>query len=81
MGCHSTDGTAKIGPTLKGIYGSTVPLADGTNVKADDEYLRESIVEPNEQVVKGFQPIMPPFKGTLKPEEIADVIAYLKTLK
>jgi cytochrome c oxidase subunit II len=80
-GCHSIDGTPKVGPTLKGLYGSTVELADGKKVKADDEYLRESIEEPNEQVVKGYQPIMPTFRGTLKPDDIAALVVYMKTLK
>jgi cytochrome c oxidase subunit II len=81
LGCHSIDGTTKVGPTLKGVFGSMVPLADGETVKADEEYLRESIEEPNEQIVKGFQPIMPTFKGTLKDDDIAAIIAYIKTLK
>jgi cytochrome c oxidase subunit II len=81
LGCHSTDGSAKVGPTLKGIFGSKVQLSDGRTVPADEEYLRESLVEPNAKVVKGFQPIMPTFKGTLKDEEIAALIAYMKTLK
>jgi cytochrome c oxidase subunit II len=81
LGCHSTDGGAKVGPTLKGIFGSKVQLSDGRTVPADEEYLRESLVEPNAKVVKGFQPIMPTFKGTLKDEEIAALIAYMKTLK
>ena len=81
VGCHSIDGSAKVGPTLKGVFGSRVELSDGKTVQADEEYLRESIVEPNAKIVKGFQPIMPTFKATLKDEEIAAVIAYLKTLK
>jgi cytochrome c oxidase subunit II len=80
LGCHSIDGTPKVGPTLKGLFGSKVELADGKTVTADEEYLRESLVEPNEQVVKGYQPIMPTF-ATLKPDELAALIAYLKTLK
>ena len=80
-GCHSIDGSAKVGPTLKGLFGSKVELADGKAVQADEEYLRESIVDPNAKVVKGFQPIMPTFKATLKDEEVAAVVAYLKTLK
>jgi cytochrome c oxidase subunit II len=80
-GCHSIDGSPKIGPTLKGIYGSTVVLADGKTVKADDDYLRASLEEPNAQLVKGFQPIMPTFKGQLKPDELEAVIAYMKSLK
>lgn len=79
-GCHSIDGTPKVGPSLKGLFGSRVELANGKTVQADEEYLRESLEEPNEQVVKGFQPIMPSFR-TMKPEEIAALVAYLKTLK
>jgi cytochrome c oxidase subunit II len=78
--CHSIDGSPKVGPTLKGVFGSQVTLSDGKAIVADEEYLRESLEEPNEQVVKGFQPIMPSFK-TLKPDEVAALIAYMKTLK
>lgn len=81
LGCHSIDGSPKVGPTLKGVFGRTVQLSNGKTVVADEEYLRESLVEPNEMVVKGFQPIMPTFKATLKVDELTAVIAYLKTLK
>jgi len=80
-GCHSLDGSPKVGPTLKGLFGSRVTLTNGQTVVADEEYLRESLEEPNEQVVQGFQPIMPSFKGSLKQDEIAALIAYMKTLK
>lgn len=79
-GCHSIDGSPKVGPTLKGVFGRTVQLADGKKMTADDDYLKDSLEEPNEHIVKGFQPIMPSFK-TLKPDQIADLIEYLKTLK
>lgn len=81
LGCHSLDGTPKVGPTFKGIFGRTVQLADGRTVTADEEYLRESIVEPNEDLVQGFQPIMPPYQATLKGDDLAAVITYLKSLK
>jgi cytochrome c oxidase subunit II len=81
LGCHSIDGSAKVGPTLKGLFGSRVELSDGKTLTADEEYLRESLVEPNAKVVKGYQPIMPTFKVTLKDAEIAAVVAYMKTLK
>ena len=80
LGCHSIDGSAKVGPTLKGLFGASVELTDGKTVKADEEYLRESIVEPNAKVVKGFQPIMPSFKASLKDDDLSAVVAYLKTL-
>jgi cytochrome c oxidase subunit 2 len=79
--CHSLDGTTKIGPTFKGLYGRTTLLTDGTSVVADENYLRESILEPNAKVVKGFKPIMPTFKGILKDDDIAAIIVYLKSLK
>ena len=56
-------------------------MSDGTKVKADDKYIRESIYEPNEQVVKGFSPVMPSFKGVLSESDIQSVILYIKTLK
>jgi cytochrome c oxidase subunit 2 len=81
LACHSIDGTAKIGPTLKGLYGRKVALSDGTSVTADDNYIRDSILDPGHEIVKGFQPIMPTFKGVLKDEDITAIIAYIKTLK
>jgi cytochrome c oxidase subunit 2 len=81
LSCHTTDGTAKVGPTFKGLYGRKVTLSDGSTVTADDNYIRESILDPNAKIVKGFPPIMPTFKGTIKDEDIAAVIAYMKTLK
>jgi cytochrome c oxidase subunit 2 len=78
--CHSTDGSTKIGPTWKNLYESKVTLSDGTTVTADDNYIRESLLVPGAQVVKGFPNVMPTFKGIIKDDEITAVIAYLKTL-
>jgi cytochrome c oxidase subunit 2 len=80
IGCHSVDGAKMTGPTWFNLYGSTVPLADGTTVIADDAYLSESILNPNTKEVAGFAPtVMPPF--ALSETEISDIIAYFKTLK
>ncbi len=76
--CHSVDGTTIIGPSLKGVFGHEVELADGTTVTADEDYITESITEPNAKVVKGFAPIMAPF--SLQEHEIKSLIEYLKTL-
>lgn len=78
-GCHSTDGSAGVGPTLKGIFGETVTLADGSTATVDENYLRESITVPAAKVVQGFQPIMPPIP--LTDREIDGLIEYIKTLK
>lgn len=82
LGCHSLDGTDKIGPSFKGIWGRKVTvLTNGVErtIIVDEAYLRRSLLEPNSDVVKGFQPIMPPF--TLKEEELTAILEYLKGLK
>jgi cytochrome c oxidase subunit II len=83
LACHSTDGTTLVGPTWQGLYGHEVPLADGTTVVADEEYLRRSIVDTNAQIVEGFLPnIMPGNYGDiLSDEDIDAIIAYIRTLQ
>jgi cytochrome c oxidase subunit 2 len=78
--CHSIDGSTLPGPTWQGLFGSNVELADGTSVTADEAFLAESIKNPPAKIVKGFQNIMPPF-DKLTDEDIANIIAYIKTLK
>jgi uncharacterized membrane protein len=77
--CHM-QGTAQLGPQLAGIYGSTQELADGTSVVVDDAYLRTSILHPAQQVVKGYAPAMPSFEGKLTEEQLAELIAYLRSM-
>lgn len=79
--CHSVDGSTKVGPTWKGLYGSKVELSDGSTVTADDNYIHESITDPQAKIVKGFGPTMPTFKGVLTEQEISGVIAYIKSIK
>ena len=81
MACHSADGSAKIGPTWKGLFGGTVTFTDGTSAKADEQYIRDFILTPNVKIIKGYQPVMPSYNGMLKDDEITAVIAYIKTLK
>lgn len=79
VACHTLDGTPGAGPTLKGVFGSRVPLEDGSSVVADDAYLRESITQPAAKIVQGFQNSMPVFP--LTDEELNAVLEYLRTLK
>lgn len=79
--CHSVDGGPMIGPTLLGIVGHEVELSDGVKVKVDENYIRESIVDPNARIVKGFSPMMPTYKGQLSDEEMNSLIAYIKSLQ
>ncbi len=78
--CHKTDTTGR-GPVLAGVFGSRVRLMDGREVVADENYLRESIMNPQAKVVLGYQPIMPTFQGTVSEENLMQLIAYIKTLK
>jgi len=82
LGCHSMDGSKKIGPTFKGLYGSQVTVVTNgkeRTVTSDEEYLRRSILEPGADIVKGYQNIMPAFPVTK--EELKAIIEYLETLK
>lgn len=80
LGCHSIDGSVKIGPTFKGLYGRDSHLEGDREVDADEEYIRESIYDPGAKIVKGFPNVMPTFKGRLSDDDVAAIIAYLKTL-
>lgn len=78
--CHSTTGAAMTGPTWKDMFGSQVALSAGNTVTADEAYVRESILYPQAKVVKGFQPVMPSYLGTMKEQDISAVIAYMKSI-
>lgn len=78
--CHSVDGSVVLGPSFKGLVGRTGENADGSTYTADENYIRQSIIEPQAQIVKGFQPVMPSFKGILSEDDISALIAYMKTL-
>ena len=81
-GCHSLDGTVLVGPSFKGLYGKTREMADGSSVTADENYIMESIKNPNLKIVKGFNPNqMPAFEGLLSEEEIMGVIEFIKDQK
>lgn len=79
--CHTVDGSAKVGPSFKGIVGRTEALSDGSSVVVDENYIRESIYQPNAKVVAGFTPQMPTFAGQINDAQMSALIAYMKTLK
>jgi cytochrome c oxidase subunit 2 len=78
--CHGAPTAQMRGPTLEGIYGRMIPLADGSTAVAEDNYLRESIVRPGARLVAGYQNLMPTFEGQLSEEELNDLVAYIKSL-
>jgi cytochrome c553 len=78
--CHMNPTTGKDYPDLRGLYGSTVKLRDGSSVTADEAYLRESILDPNKKIVAGYQPSMPSY-SYLKEDQVNALVAYIKSLK
>jgi cytochrome c oxidase subunit II len=78
--CHSATSEARA-PVLEGLFDKPVVLSDGRVVKADENYLRESILYPSEKIVMGYDNIMPTFKGQASEEEIFQLIAYIESLK
>jgi cytochrome c oxidase subunit 2 len=77
--CHNPKGGG-VGPSLVGVFGSNVQLQGGQTVTADEEYLRESILEPQAKVVAGYSPVMPTYQGQIGQEQLQQLIAYLKSL-
>ena len=77
-GCH--EGSQVVhAPSLDGLYDQPVPLQSGQVVVADDDYLRDSILQPSKNVPAGYQPIMPSFQGVLTEEQVIALIAYIKS--
>jgi cytochrome c oxidase subunit 2 len=74
--CHETG----LAPSLDGVFGSSVTLATGETVLADEAYMRESILDPRAKIVAGYAPIMPTFQGQLSEEQLAQLVAYIKAL-
>jgi cytochrome c oxidase subunit 2 len=77
--CHGENSELR-SPPLHGLSGSTVALADGRTVYADETYLRESIVSPAAKVTAGYPPLMPPYQGQLSEEQLLKLIEYIKSL-
>jgi cytochrome c oxidase subunit II len=77
--CHRSD-TQGRGPNLVGVFGKPVLLEDGRTVTADENYIRESILNPGAKIVSGFKPIMPSFQGQVSEESLMALVAYVKSL-
>ena len=78
-GCHSVS-SAVHAPRLPGLYGRVVPLADGRTVKADEAYIRDSILQPKRDIAAGYEPIMPSYAGLLDDGEVQSLTAYIRSL-
>jgi cytochrome c oxidase subunit 2 len=77
--CHLNDGTGR-GPSLAGVYGTQVQLANGSTVPVNDAYIRESILTPQAKLVNGYGPLMPTFQGQVNEESVMSIIEYIKSL-
>ena len=81
IGCHSIDGSQVVGPTWLGLFGTEEALDNGTNVLVDEDYVRDSILEPAAKITKGFQNVMPAtYADALSEEEIDALVEYIKSL-
>jgi cytochrome c oxidase subunit 2 len=80
-GCHSIDGAAAgIGPGLKGLWGRKERMKDGELVAVDENYVRESIMQPMNRIVEGYAPVMPSYAAQLSEEELTALVLYLRGL-
>ena len=77
--CHKPDNSGRC-PTLVSVFGSTVKLVGGATAKADEAYIRESILRPDAKVVFGYQPLMPTFQGQVTEEDVLELVEYVKSL-
>jgi cytochrome c oxidase subunit 2 len=78
--CHSVDGSQMVGPTFQNLYGTERQFTDGTSAVADDNYLRQSILNPGEKIVEGYQNVMPASYGTLSDQQLSALVAYIESL-
>jgi cytochrome c oxidase subunit 2 len=78
-GCHEPGGTVRA-PRLEGVFGSPVPLSNGSVVIADDRYIRDSILNPKAQVAAGYAPVMPTFAGQISEDDLAKLVAYIESI-
>ena len=80
-GCHNRGASIVQAPSLDGLFGSRVPLQDGSFVQADEQYIHDSILLPLKQVVAGYPPLMPSFEGQLKETDVLALVEYIKSLR
>jgi mono/diheme cytochrome c family protein len=78
--CHSTDGSRLVGPSLKDKYGTMETLSDGSTVKIDDDYIKESLKTPTAKVVQGYPPAMPSQDGKFSEAQTQSIILWIRHL-
>ncbi len=78
--CHFNPSVGKDYPDLRGLYGKKVKLKNGTEVIADEDYIRRSIRFPAKEVVAGYEPTMPNY-AHLSEEQVGQLVAYIRAMK
>lgn len=78
--CHGANGEGGRGPALAALFGTETTLQTGEKVRVDDAYVRESILNPQAQIVAGFGPIMPTFQGQVSEDQLVQLLAFIKSL-
>ena len=78
--CHGANGEGGRGPTLAGLFGRQTALEGGQSIRADEAYIRESILNPQAKIVAGFGPIMPTFQGQVTEDQLVQLVAFIKSL-
>lgn len=79
--CHSADGSSGVGPSFAGLWNAERTFVDAEPLIADENYIRESILEANAKIVDGYDPVMPSYQGVINDRQIDDIIEYIKTLE
>jgi cytochrome c oxidase subunit 2 len=77
--CHKEDNSGRC-PSLVGVYGKDVKLSGGATIKADEAYIRESIMDPQAKIVAGYEPVMPTFTGLVNEDQVVQLIEYIKSI-
>jgi cytochrome c oxidase subunit II len=80
VSCHGENGEGGRGPALAGVFGRQIQLANNQTVRADEGYIRESIINPHAKLVAGFGPIMPTFQGQVSEDQLMQLLAFIKSL-
>ncbi|MCB9641023.1 MAG: c-type cytochrome [Myxococcales bacterium] len=78
--CHSIDGSRRIGPSMKGLWGSVLKLPNGRSLSRNESYMRQQILDPNSVISPNYPPVMPSYKTQISADQLKALLAYLASL-
>ena len=82
LGCHSTDGSQRVGPTWLGLFGTSQSLTNGSEVTVDEAYLKRAILDPDADIAEGQSSgLMPSYSNQLSEAEVEAIVTYIKELE